>query len=61
MGKTLKIKRIEKNLSVADIAKLSNISKSYVYKLEKGTKSPSLRVMKKLSLILETSVQDLFF
>jgi len=57
----LKNARIEHKFSIADESKLLGVSESYIYQIERGTKIPSFKIMKKISEVLNTPVQDLFF
>ncbi|MFB4260469.1 helix-turn-helix transcriptional regulator [Shouchella clausii] len=52
--------RKEKNLSPRQIAEMLNISMSYYYKIERGTRNPGLYLAKDISSILGQSVDDLF-
>ncbi|EDS76413.1 HTH-type transcriptional regulator SinR [Clostridium botulinum C str. Eklund] len=62
MGLKLKIKRIEKGIKQKDLAKEIGISRYYLSALENGrANNPSIPVMKKISEILEVTVQELFF
>ncbi|OPJ65752.1 helix-turn-helix transcriptional regulator [Clostridium chromiireducens] len=48
-------------LKKTDICKQVNISRTYLFYLENGTKKPSFNVMYKLSKILNKTPQELFF
>ncbi|WP_102399508.1 helix-turn-helix transcriptional regulator [Haloimpatiens massiliensis] len=62
MGLKLKLKRIEKGFKQGELAEKVGISRYYLSALENGrAKNPSILVMKKISEILETSVEELFF
>lgn len=62
MNTKLKLRRIEINKKQKDVAKDVGISQQYLSNLENGiTNNPSLEIMKKLSEVLNTTVQDLFF
>lgn len=61
-GLNIKLKRIEKGFKQYEFAEKIGISREYLRKLENGTaKNPSIELMKKVSEILETPVQNLFF
>ena len=61
-GLKVKVKRIEKELKAIDFAKEVGISREYLRQIEAGkAKNPSIEIMKRISKILETSVEDLFF
>ncbi|MBB6622180.1 helix-turn-helix transcriptional regulator [Clostridium gasigenes] len=62
MGLKLKLKRIEKGIKQYEMAEKLEISRYYLSSLERGiSKNPSIELMKKISEILEVSVQELFF
>ena len=62
MGMKIKLKRIEKRLKQYEMAEMVGISREYLRLIEKGTKTnPSIQIMKKISEVLETPVQELFF
>ncbi|MGH4140744.1 helix-turn-helix transcriptional regulator [Clostridium sp.] len=61
MSYKLKAKRVEMGIKQGDLAKQLQITPQYLCKIEKGEISPRLDLMKKISEILETSVQELFF
>ncbi len=55
-----KIRR-EKGMTVEELAELSGLSKVYLYHLENGTrKNPSYEVMKKISIGLARTIEDVF-
>ena len=58
----IKIKRIEKGLKQYELASQVGISREYLRLIENGkAKNPSIAVMKKISEILQESVEKLFF
>jgi len=58
----LKLKRIEKRIKQYELAEKVNISRQYLISIENGTaKNPSIDIMKKISALLDTPVQELFF
>ncbi|SHJ99317.1 putative transcriptional regulator [Hathewaya proteolytica DSM 3090] len=62
MGLKLKLKRIEKGVKQKDLASNIGVSTQYLNALENGrATNPSITVMKKISELLDTSVQELFF
>ena len=62
MGLKLKIRRIEKGLKQGELAEKIGISRYYLSALERGkANNPSITIMKKISNILDTTVQELFF
>lgn len=62
MGLKLKLKRIERGFKQGEFAEMVGISRYYLSALERGkATNPSIPVMKKISILLETPVQELFF
>jgi putative transcriptional regulator len=62
MGLKLKLKRIEKGFKQIELAEQIGISRYYLSGLERDKiKNPNIEVMKKISKVLEVSVQELFF
>lgn len=62
MSLNLKIKRIEKGYKQYELAGAAGVSRHYLYKLENGrAKNPSMQVMKKLALALDSDIMELFF
>lgn len=62
MGLRLKVKRIEKGIKQKDLAKDIGVSIQYLNALENDrANNPSIVVMKKISELLDTPVQELFF
>lgn len=57
----IKLKRIERGIKQQDMANQLGISKGTMIKIEKGNYDLKLSLMKKISQVLETSVQELFF
>lgn len=48
-------------LTHEEVAKKSNISRSYYTNIEAGRKDPSLKVMKRIADVLYSKVDDIFF
>ena len=62
MGLKLKLKWIEKGFKQCELAEKIGVSRYSLSALERGkVKNPNLEVIKKISEILETPVQELFF
>lgn len=54
--------RLQKSLSMKELAEKANISVSYLSLLEKGKrKNPSKEIMKKISKALEEDIMEIFF
>lgn len=58
-GKTLRKKRLEKNLSQETLADLANLHFTYVSSVERGERNISLENMSKLAKALSCSVGEL--
>lgn len=61
MGVNIKIARIKKGLSQHDVCKLVNVGRVTLSKLENGEGNPRRSLMIKLSKVLDTPVEELFF
>ena len=61
MGLNLKIAILKKNLTQDELCKLANIGRTTLSKLENGEGNPSRNLMLKLSEILNTTPEYLFF
>ena len=57
----LKGKRVEQGIKLKDFAKELGITTQYLLKIEKGIANPRIDLAKKMSNILNTSIEDLFF
>jgi len=60
MCKKMKSIRLKNNLSVKDISNILDISQSFYYKLEQGTRNPTLKLARKISALYGVSVEELF-
>ena len=61
MGLNLKIARLKKNLSQEELCKIAKVGRVTLSKLENGEGNPSRELMLKLSEILNTTPEYLFF
>ncbi|NMH70564.1 helix-turn-helix domain-containing protein [Bacillus sp. RO3] len=60
VGDRIKYLREQMGLTINELANLSNVSKSYISSIERGIqKNPSIRVLKKISSTLNTSLEEL--
>lgn len=57
----IKLKRIEKGIKQKDMAEMLELTPQYLRKIEKGDIDVRRSFMIKISKILETSIQELFF
>jgi transcriptional regulator with XRE-family HTH domain len=51
--------RQQRSMSVTELAKKSKVAYSYIYEIEQGSKSPTVRTLQKLATALGVSVADL--
>ena len=58
VGKVIKIKRIEKDLKVKELASKGEITEQYMSNIEHGKRNPSLKLLKKLAKELGCSVYE---
>lgn len=61
MRHTLRLARIRKGLSVSEMARRLGISVSHYYKIEEGVRNPSMDLAKQIAVVLDTTVDALFF
>lgn len=61
MREALKKARIDKGLSVEDVAEKIGVTPSVYYKWEDGTRDPLMKNAKKVAETLEKNVEELFF
>jgi XRE family transcriptional regulator, master regulator for biofilm formation len=60
LGKQIQKLRIAKGLSLSDLANRASVSKSYLSSIERDLqKNPSIKVLIKISSILEVTLNDL--
>lgn len=58
----IKIRRVELGIKQKDLAESVGITPQYMMYIETGkAKNPSVNVMKKIALALNSTVQELFF
>lgn len=57
----LKEKRKLKKLSVSAMADILGISKSFYYKIEKGTRNPTITLATKICEIINIKLEEIFF
>ncbi|WP_409270389.1 helix-turn-helix domain-containing protein [Neobacillus sp. SCS-31] len=60
VGTRIKELRVQKGYSICELARLANVSKSYLSQIERGLhKNPSIQVLSKVGKTLGTSVEGL--
>lgn len=60
IGETIKQIRQRKGYSISKLAKMADVSKSYLSEMERGIQTnPSVEFLKKISLSLDTSLESL--
>lgn len=57
----MKAKRVEQGMSMKDLSFKTQISERYLYFIENGQKTPSLKTARIISDALGTSIEDIFF
>lgn len=60
LGKHIREKRLAKNLSAADLAKLCFMDKPNLLRIEKGRVNPSIYVLNRIAEGLEMTLEELF-
>jgi transcriptional regulator with XRE-family HTH domain len=61
LGKRVKQIREEKGMTQGDVATKLNITRSYISRVEKGERAPSVPRLEKLATALDVSVEELFY
>ncbi len=61
LGKAIKLCRTQKNMSQSELARLANISVSYLSLLERDKRDPNLSIVAKISEALKVPVTILMF
>lgn len=59
LGEFLRAQRRQANLSLRDLAAMTQLSNAYLSQLERGQHEPSVRVLRSLSAALDVSVETL--
>lgn len=57
----MKSQRVKKGLSMTELSFRTGISERYLYFIEKGEKNPSINTAKKIAIVLDSSIDDIFF
>lgn len=59
-GHKIKTLREQKGYSIEYLANISNIDRTYISDIEKGTRNVSLLIIEKLAKAFEIKIKDLF-
>ncbi|WYL96886.1 MAG: helix-turn-helix transcriptional regulator [Gloeotrichia echinulata IR180] len=60
LGREIQRRRIEKNLSQEYLAELTGLHRTYISQLERGLKSPSIRVLSHITRALNVKMSEFF-
>jgi transcriptional regulator with XRE-family HTH domain len=60
LGKNIKIQRITKGYSQGEFSKLIKITQPYLSQIERGHKTPTIKLIEVISNALEVPISDLF-
>ena len=59
IGESIKSKRIERDITQSELADMVGVSKTYIYLIENDKKTPSLKMIMKISRVLRYSVDEI--
>lgn len=60
IGEKIKKKRIEKNLKQYELAKLADMSNTFLSDIETGRSSPAIQTLEKIAKALEMDIKEFF-
>ena len=60
IGQKIKKKRIEKNLKQYELAKLAEMSNTFLSDIETGRSAPSIKTLEKIAKVLEIDMKEFF-
>lgn len=60
LGMRIRYLRKSKHLSIEDLALEASINKNYLSDLERGRRNPTVNVIEKIALALDTDLENLF-
>lgn len=60
LGKEIQRRRIEKNFSQEYLAEITGLHRTYISQLERGLKSPSVRVISHITRALNVKMSEFF-
>jgi putative transcriptional regulator len=58
---SLKLQRVKLSINQGELGKLAGVSRQTISSIERGDYNPSITLVLKLSEILNTSIEDLFW
>ncbi len=59
LGKAIKIRRVEADLSQEQLAELCSIDRTYMSNIERGKRQPSMKTLRTIAEALNTKTSDL--
>lgn len=60
LGKRIRYLRINRKLSIEDLALEADINPNYLSDLERGERNPTVKVLTKIAIALDISLYELF-
>lgn len=60
LGMRIRYLRLKKHWSQEDLALEAEVNKNYLSDLERGTRNPTIKVLEKIAIALEISLEELF-
>ncbi|MGX4598935.1 helix-turn-helix transcriptional regulator [Faecalimicrobium sp. JNUCC 81] len=57
----LKLYRTRKNITQVELAKKTGVTKDYISMIERGKRNPGIFLAKKISIILDATLDEIFF
>jgi transcriptional regulator with XRE-family HTH domain len=60
IGEKIKKKRIEKNLKQYELAKLADMSNTFLSDIETGRSAPAIKTLEKIAKALEIEIKEFF-
>ena len=57
----LKIYRKDKNLTQSELAEQVGVTKDYISMIERGKKNPGIFLAKRIALVLNSTIDEIFF
>ena len=60
LGMRIRYLREQKGLTLEDLSFESNVNKNYLSDLERGNRNPTVKILERISLALDISLEELF-